>query len=72
MNDIIVGGLYQHWKFGNLYKVLGVAHHTETNEELVIYQKVTGNELYARPKYSFLEIIDTVNDGYISRFEFVR
>jgi hypothetical protein len=72
MDDIIIGGLYQHWKFGNLYKVLGVAHHTETNEELVIYQKITTNEMFARPKYNFLEVVDTIEDGYMQRFTFIR
>lgn len=32
-------GEYEHYK-GNRYKVLGVVNHSETLEELVIYQKL--------------------------------
>ena len=34
--DIIVNGIYQHYK-GGLYKVIGIASHSETLEKLVIY-----------------------------------
>ena len=48
-------GKYQHYK-GNFYDVIGVAHHSETLEELVVYralynQKTYGsNSLWTRPK----------------------
>lgn len=35
--SISVGGQYEHYK-GFRYKVIGVALHTETLEELVVYQ----------------------------------
>ncbi len=30
-------GKYQHYR-GNFYKIIGVAHHSETLEELVLYR----------------------------------
>lgn len=35
--SIIVGSLYEHYK-GLRYKIIGVARHSETLEELVVYQ----------------------------------
>jgi hypothetical protein len=50
----MIQGIYQHYK-GEYYFVLGVAQHTEREEELVLYVPLTGNEnraglrLRARP-----------------------
>lgn len=55
-------GKYQHYK-GNYYEVLGVAHHSETLEELVVYialykHKIYGdNSIWVRPKKMFLETV---------------
>lgn len=46
-SDPIPGRFYRHYK-GGLYIAHGVAIHTETGEELVIYRHV-GGMLYARP-----------------------
>lgn len=46
--DIIVNGIYQHYK-GGLYKVIGIASHSETLEKLVIYISLTNHLLWARP-----------------------
>ena len=35
--SIVVGDLYEHYK-GLRYKILGVARHSETLEELIVYQ----------------------------------
>lgn len=55
-------GRYQHYK-GNFYDVIGVAHHSETLEELVVYralykhEKYGDNSLWVRPKTMFLETV---------------
>jgi len=63
-------GIYQHYK-GKLYQVLGIARHTETSEELVVYRALYEDGLlWARPVALFKEKI--LQDGQeIARFKFV-
>jgi hypothetical protein len=56
-------GLYKHYK-GNLYEVIGIARHSETLEELVVYKATyqkEGENLWVRPLAMFLETV--VIDG---------
>ena len=51
-------GIYRHFK-GGLYEVQGVAVHSETEEELVVYRSLYGTyRLNVRPKKMFLEEVE--------------
>lgn len=70
-------GIYHHFKHTDvLYRVLGTATHTETDESLVVYQALNGpneDRIFARPESMFLEEVDKPEHGYKgTRFVFVR
>ena len=51
-------GIYRHYK-GQQYRVVGVARHSETEEELVVYQTLYGAfDLWVRPVSMFLEQVE--------------
>lgn len=63
-------GKYQHWK-GKMYEVIGIAKHSETLKEFVVYRALYGkNELWIRPKEMFLEKV-IVNGKEIPRFKYI-
>lgn len=63
-------GIYRHYK-GKKYRFIGVALHTETLEELVIYQALYGKKLFwVRPLKMFLETV-TVGKEIKPRFRFL-
>ena len=69
---IIKLGRYRHYK-GNEYRVIAVVKHSETLEELVLYEALYDNpesKLWARSKAKFLETVE-VNGRRIPRFEYV-
>jgi hypothetical protein len=67
-------GIYRHYK-GKSYEVIGVARHSETLEEMVVYKALYESEfgknsLWVRPKAMFLEKI--IHEGKeMDRFEFI-
>ena len=63
-------GRYRHYK-GNEYIVLGIARHTETEEELVVYRQDYGERgLWVRPSTMFQEMVE-INGKLVPRFLFV-
>jgi hypothetical protein len=63
-------GRYQHYK-GNEYEVLGVARHSETDEELVVYRPLYGaGGLWVRPRAMFCDTV-TVGGLMVPRFRYV-
>jgi cyclomaltodextrinase / maltogenic alpha-amylase / neopullulanase len=67
MNKIRTG-IYRHYKGAN-YRVVGIARHSETLEELVVYESLEKGGLWVRPLQMFLE--NVIVDGKdVSRFMF--
>lgn len=65
MMEIKPGQLYKHYK-GDTYKIIAIAKHSETEEELVIYERQTdlihtGYRIWARPIKMFLKDIEVEN-----------
>ena len=54
----VKSGYYKHFK-GNIYRVLFEVKHTETGEDMVVYQAMYGEEgIWVRPKAMFDEVIE--------------
>ena len=60
-------GIYRHYK-GNLYQLLHIACHSETEEPLAVYRALYGDYgVWVRPLAMFTESVDTAN-GSVARF----
>ena len=63
-------GKYRHYK-GKEYKIIGIAKHSETLEELVAYQALYGRkQIWVRPLKMFTEKVE-VDGKKIPRFEYI-
>jgi hypothetical protein len=64
-------GRYRHFK-GKEYEVIGMAKHSETEEDMVVYRPLYGDmDLWVRPLASFLEP-KVLAGKQIPRFECVE
>jgi len=63
-------GIYKHFK-GHVYKVIGIAKHSETLEEQVVYVSISDEtDIWVRPATMFLDTVE--RDGKrFQRFEFL-
>ena len=63
-------GRYRHYK-GKEYTVFGVALHSESHEELVVYRQEYGDHgFWVRPKQMFQETVE-VDGLVVPRFRYV-
>jgi hypothetical protein len=74
MKTVIKPGVYRHYK-GRDYRVIGSARHSETEELLVVYHPLYGEEesreYWVRPLAMFEEIM-TISGKTCRRFELVE
>jgi hypothetical protein len=64
----VLPGRYRHYK-GREYTVLGVARHSETEEEFVVYRPEYGDRaLWVRPLAMFTEPVEVAGQP-VPRFE---
>ena len=63
-------GRYRHFKGGE-YALIGVAHHSETMEELVVYRALYGEQgLWVRPASMWTELVER-NGVRVPRFTYI-
>ena len=69
MSDVKLGK-YRHFKGGE-YEVVGIAHHSETMEDMVVYRALYGEQaLWVRPLSMWNETV--TRDGVtVARFTYV-
>lgn len=60
MQEITIGKTYRHYK-GNLYKIIALGKHSETLEDMIIYQAVMDGKVWVRPAKMWNEFVD--NNG---------
>ena len=69
-----IGALYEHTRTKKRYHILGVGFHSETLEEVVIYQsqyddpKFGVQPIWVRPKSMFLEHVE-IEGEFLPRFQ---
>ncbi len=68
---MIPPGIYQHYK-GNRYEVIGIARHSESLEEMVVYRALYDDHgLWVRPADMFAESV-VINGESIPRFQYIE
>lgn len=68
----LIPGVYEHYKSGKKYRVISVAKHSETLEDMVVYEALYENEvakLWVRPLAMFLEEVD-IGEKQVPRFKY--
>lgn len=57
MQEIGVGKVYRHYK-GNIYEIIALANHSETEEEMVVYKNLKKGDIWVRPKSMWNEKVN--------------
>lgn len=57
MQKINIGEIYRHYK-GNTYKIIAIAKHSESTEEMIVYQSTKDSQVWVRPSSMWNNIID--------------
>lgn len=76
MSELLPGQKYRHYKGGE-YQIIGVGRHSDTLEEMVVYQALGdspefGNQaIWVRPKAIFLENVE-YNKEIVPRFKYLE
>lgn len=57
MQEITVGKRYRHYK-GNIYQIIALAKHSETVEDMIVYQSEKTGDIWVRPAKMWNEVVD--------------
>jgi len=71
-HEIIPGAIYQHYK-GKQYRVIGVGKHSESLEDVVLYEALYENSLgrlWCRPLEMWSQLVE-VDGQQVPRFKFL-
>jgi len=67
---MITLGTYRHYK-GNEYEVIGIAKHSETLEDMVVYKaKYADGGMWVRPLAMFMETVE-IDGEVVPRFAYI-
>lgn len=70
-NRLTPHSIWQHYK-GNLYELIGIARHSETLEDMIVYRALYGEGgLWVRPRSMWLEEVHTPS-GTVQRFTKIK
>lgn len=69
MQEITVGKIYKHYK-GNVYKIIALGKHSETEEDMIVYQNVDKGDIWVRPKSMWNEEV-LVDGKKVLRFSLI-
>jgi hypothetical protein len=64
-------GIYEHYK-GNRYEVIDTVRHSESEELMVLYRALYGDEnLWVRPYTMFFKNVE-INNKQVPRFKYIE
>jgi len=70
-SPLVIGATYQHYS-GKCYTVVAIAKHSETLEEMVVYQAQYGEkQIWVRPLKMFIETV-TIDGNTVDRFTLIK